>query len=58
MSLDARLAGMEAEARDIEDRLGRPEVVADLDQLRTLGRELARLQPVVTAARELREVRG
>jgi peptide chain release factor 1 len=55
--LDAKLAGLARQYDDVNAQLMIPEVVADPDQLRRLGRELARLEPVVAAYRELGEVR-
>jgi len=55
--LDAKLAGLARQYDDVAAQLGTPEVHADPDKLRTLGREMARLEPVVAAFRELGEVR-
>jgi len=55
--LDAKLADLARQYDDVSTQLTTPEVHADPDQLRTLGRELARLEPVVAAYRELTEVR-
>jgi peptide chain release factor 1 len=56
-SLDSKLEDLARQYDDVTTQLGTPEVHADPDQLRTLGRELARLEPVVAAYRELNEVR-
>ena len=56
--LDAKLADLAAQYDDVSSQLATPEVLADPSQLRRLGRELARLEPVVAAYRELGEVRG
>ncbi|HKF85320.1 MAG TPA: peptide chain release factor 1 [Candidatus Limnocylindrales bacterium] len=55
--LDAKLAGLARQYDDVAAQLATPEVHADPDKLRTLGREMARLEPVVAAFRELGEVR-
>ena len=55
--LDAKLADLARQYDDVSTQLTTPEVHADPAQLRTLGRELARLEPVVAAYRELNEVR-
>ncbi len=56
-NLDAKLAGLAAQYDDVSRQLGTPEVLGDPNQLRRLGRELARLEPVVDAYRELSDVR-
>jgi peptide chain release factor 1 len=56
-SLDAKLAGLARQYDEVGRQLGTPEVLSDPNQLRRLGRELARLEPVVAAYRELGEVR-
>jgi len=56
--LDAKLATLARQYDDVSAQLGTPEVHADPNQLRTLGRELARLEPVVAAFRELNDVRA
>jgi len=55
--LDAKLAGLARQYDDVGTQLGTPEVLSDPSQLRRLGRELSRLEPVVAAYRELGEVR-
>ena len=56
-SLDTKLAGLARQYDDVGRQLGTPEVLTDPNQLRRLGRELSRLQPVVEAYRELGDVR-
>ena len=56
--LDAKLADLALQYDEVGRQLGTPEVLADPNQLRRLGRELARLEPVVAAYRELGEVRA
>jgi peptide chain release factor 1 len=56
-SLDTKLAGLARQYDDVGRQLGTPEVLSDPNQLRRLGRELSRLEPVVAAYRELGEVR-
>ena len=56
-SLDTKLAGLARQYDEVGRQLGTPEVLSDPNQLRRLGRELARLEPVVAAYRELGEVR-
>jgi peptide chain release factor 1 len=56
-SLDTKLAGLARQYDDVGRQLGTPEVLSDPNQLRRLGRELSRLQPVVEAYRELGEIR-
>src|SRR3954471_19495662 len=55
--LDTKLAGLARQYDDVGRQLGTPDVLSDPAQLRRLGRELARLEPVVAAYRELGEVR-
>ncbi|HEY8169184.1 MAG TPA: PCRF domain-containing protein, partial [Candidatus Limnocylindrales bacterium] len=57
MSLEERLAQIEAQASAIHTELARPEVHADPAALRRLGRELARLEPVVDVYGRLKSVR-
>jgi peptide chain release factor 1 len=56
-SLDAKLDDVVRQYEDINTQLGQPEVLADPDALRRLGQEVARLEPVVGAYRELRRTR-
>ena len=57
MSLDARLDGIEAQWQEIQAQLERPQVASDPESLKRLGREMARIEPVVTVYGELRAVR-
>ena len=56
-SLDTKLVALARQYDEVSAALGTPEVHSDPDQLRKLGRELARLEPVVAAFRELNDVR-
>lgn len=56
-SLDGKLADLARQYDDVAAQLGTPEILADPNKLRTLGREMARLEPVVAAYRELNEIR-
>jgi len=56
--LDAKLADLARQYDETGRLLGTPEVLTDPAQLRKLGRELARLEPVVAAYRELGDVRA
>jgi peptide chain release factor 1 len=56
--LDAKLADLARQYDEVGRLLGTPEVLSDPNQLRRLGRELARLEPVVAAYRELDDVRA
>ena len=55
--LEATLADVARQYDDLQAELARPESMADPNALRRLGRELARLEPVVEAFRELNETR-
>ncbi len=55
--LDAKLTEIAAQYDDLQAQLARPEVVSDPNELRRLGRELARLQPTVDAFRTLQATR-
>jgi peptide chain release factor 1 len=55
--LDAKLAEIATQFDDIQAGLAKPEVVADPNEIRRLGRELARLEPVVAAYRLLTATR-
>ncbi len=57
-NLDPKLEALARQYDEVSAQLATPEVHADLDRLRTLGRELARLEPVVAAWTELGNVRG
>jgi peptide chain release factor 1 len=56
--IDAKLAGIARQYDQLQAELARPGVSSDPDSLRRLGRELARLQPVVDAFRHLQDVRS
>jgi peptide chain release factor 1 len=56
--LDAKLVDIVHQYDDVSAQLATPEVLADPAQLKRLGRELARLDPVVATFRELSEVRA
>ncbi|HEY6569222.1 MAG TPA: peptide chain release factor 1 [Candidatus Limnocylindrales bacterium] len=55
--LDAKLEELARQYDDVSEQLASPEVHADPGALRRLGREHARLEPVVAAYRELTDVR-
>jgi peptide chain release factor 1 len=57
MSLEARLDEIERRLEEIEAEWSRPEVAADPERSRTLGREQAQLAPLVDSHRRLRTVR-
>ena len=57
VNLDAKLADLAVQYDDVSRQLATPEVLGDPAQLKRLGRELARLEPVVQAYRELGDVR-
>ncbi len=57
MSLELRLDEIEKRLNEIEAEWSRPEVAADPDRSRQLGREHSQLAPVVDAHRQLRAVR-
>jgi peptide chain release factor 1 len=57
VSLDGRLDEVERRLGEIEEEWARPEVAAEPDRMRELGREHARLAPVVEDYRRLRSVR-
>jgi peptide chain release factor 1 len=56
-ALDAKLAGVARQYDDLQAELARPETATDPSALRRLGKELARLEPVVAAYRRLEETR-
>jgi peptide chain release factor 1 len=56
--LDARLRDVVSQYDDVQAQLATPEVSRDPDRLRTLGRELSRLQPVVAAFQKLEATRS
>jgi peptide chain release factor 1 len=51
--LDAKLAEIAGQYDEVQAELAKPEVVADPNEIRRLGRELSRLEPVVEAFRRL-----
>ncbi len=55
--LDAKLAEIAGQYDDLQVQLARPEVVSDPNEIRRLGRELARLEPTVAAFRTLQATR-
>jgi peptide chain release factor 1 len=55
--LDAKLAEVADQYDDLQARFSLPETMSDPDAMRRLGRELARLEPVVAAYRQLEEAR-
>ena len=55
--LDAKLAEIALQYDDVQAELSKPEVVADPNEIRRLGREMARLEPVVEAYRRLTATR-
>jgi peptide chain release factor 1 len=57
-SLDAKLDEVARQYDELNAELARPETVQDLELLKRLGREAARLEPVVAAYRRLRDVRS
>ncbi|MES1239675.1 MAG: PCRF domain-containing protein, partial [Chloroflexota bacterium] len=57
-SLDAKLDEVARQYDELNAELARPETVQDLDLLKRLGREVARLEPVVQAYRRLLDVRA
>jgi peptide chain release factor 1 len=55
--LEAKLAEVAGQYDGLQAELAKPEVVADPDAIRRLGKELARLEPVVAAYRRLGDAR-
>ncbi len=55
--LDAKLADVARQYDDVQAQLALPETSTDVDAIRRLGRELARLEPVVEAYRRLLDTR-
>jgi peptide chain release factor 1 len=55
--LDAKLAEIATQFDDLQASLATPEVTADPNEIRRLGRELARLEPTVAAFRRLETTR-
>jgi peptide chain release factor 1 len=58
MSLDARLEELEGRLAEIEAEWSRPEVAADPERSRILGREQARISPIEANYRALKEARA
>ena len=58
MSLDDRLVEIEAQSAAIQAELARPETHSDPAALKRYGRELARLEPVVSVYGQLRATRA
>ncbi len=56
--IDAKLLEVAAQYDAVQAELMKPETSADPDEIRRLGRELARLEPVVEAFRRLEETRA
>jgi peptide chain release factor 1 len=57
VTLEERLHEIEREYREVQEDLSKPEVGNDPDALRTYGRRLSQLEPVVTVYQELTRVR-
>jgi peptide chain release factor 1 len=55
MDFDARLAEVEARYEQVQAEMASPEVAADRDRLRRLGKDFAELQQIVAPYREFRE---
>ena len=53
IDLDAKLAEVARQYDDLQSDLARPETATDPDAIRRLGKELARLEPVVATYRQL-----
>jgi len=56
--LDTKLGEIAAQYDSVQAELGRPEVLADPSEIRRLGQELSRLEPVVEAFRRLEATRA
>ena len=56
--IDARLREVVARYESIQDELALPETSTDPEAIRRLGRELSRLEPVVSAVRRLESTRA
>jgi peptide chain release factor 1 len=56
--LDSRLREVVSQYEDVQAELATPEVSRDPDRIRTLGQELARLEPVVQAFQSLETTRA
>ncbi|HEY7131805.1 MAG TPA: peptide chain release factor 1 [Candidatus Limnocylindrales bacterium] len=57
-ALDARLTEVAAQYDQLQAEIARPEVTSDPDAIRRIGKELARLEPVVGAFRALESTRS
>ncbi len=57
MTLEARLDTLEQRLTEIEHEWSRPEIAADAERRRELGREQSQIEPIVATYRRLREVR-
>ncbi|MDL2334711.1 MAG: peptide chain release factor 1 [Chloroflexota bacterium] len=58
MGLEERLDDLERRLTEIEMEWTRPEIAADADQRRALGREQSQIEPIVNTYRRLRAVRA
>ena len=58
MSLEARLDELERRLAEIEAEWAKPEVAADPARSKVLGREQARISPIVDNYRALRDTRA
>ena len=56
--LDAKLAEAARQYDELQSELAKPEVTADPNEIRRIGQELARLEPVVAAFRRLETTRS
>jgi peptide chain release factor 1 len=56
--IDQKLAAVAAQYDELQAELARPETSTDPDALRRLGKELARLEPIVSAYRDLEGIRA
>ena len=56
--LDRKLRDLVTQYEHVQAELSTPEVAADMEALRRLGRELARLEPVVSSYRRLEALRA
>ena len=56
-NLDAKLDDVVQQYEDLQAEVSLPQNLSDPDALKRIGRELARLQPVVEAHRRMREIR-
>jgi peptide chain release factor 1 len=57
MDFDARLEEIEARYEQVQAAMAEPDVAADRERLRRLGKDFAELQEIVAPYRELREAR-